>query len=405
MKILVLCQWFPPEYAPIGVMLKELGEDLVKKGHKITILTGFPNHPSGEIFGGYKNRLFFKEELNGIKIIRTYIYASSRKTIFRRMLNYLSFTISSLLGGFLSGDQEVVFSVTPPLPLCLSSYIISKFKRASLVINVQDIYPEVAITTGVLKNKFAIRIFEKLERFIYKKAKYITVISNGFRKNLISKGVSENKVVVMPNWIDDDFIKPLDKYNEFRKGHNLNNKFIILYSGTIGLISGASILLECADALKGYPDILFLFVGEGVVKGSIQSSARERNLDNMKFLPFQPREDVSLVLASADISIITLLKGKAKTSVPSKILAIMASGRPILASVDCDSDVAETIKEGKCGICVEPEDHKAIEDRILYLYHHSEKLKEMGKNARIYLEKHFTRKIMIKKYEEFFLNV
>lgn len=405
MKILIICQWYPPEYAPIGVMLKELADDLTGKGHNVTVVTGFPNHPNGVLFPGYKKSLFNVERDAGVTLIRCYLYTSPKKTFFRRLLNYLSFAVFSFIVVMRMERQDVLFVVSPPLTNGLIALAIKKLKGLKFVFNVQDIYPDAAISTGVIKNQLLVRFLKKLELKIYGAASSTAVISEGFKENLIAKGVPDSKVWVINNWIDTNEITPMHKDNKFAREYGLTDKFVVFYSGTIGMISGADILLDCAERLAYVEDVLFLFVGEGVVKEKIKEDAEKRQLKNVQFLPLQPREILSDVQSSADVSVVTLLKGKGKTSVPSKVLGYMAAARPVIASVDSDSDTKKTIEKADCGICVDAEDVQGLTEAIMHLYNDRLKAEELGKNGREFLTTHCDRKTITDRYEKLFLCV
>lgn len=402
MKILIICQWFPPEYAPIGVMLKELAEDLSENGHVVTIITGFPNHPSGIVFGGYKKQLFFTEFLGKIRVIRCCLFTSPKKTFVRRVLNYITFAVTSLWAALRLERHDLLFMVSPPLSNGFIALLLKKFKRLQYVFNVQDIYPDAAISTGMVRNPFLIQWLKMLETAIYRKAAKVSVISEGFRENLLAKGVPNAKIRVTHNWLDSGEIVPVPRDNEFSRVHNLTGKFVVLYSGTIGMISGAEILLECAVILKAYRDIQFLFIGEGVVKATIAEKARDRGLENIRFLPFQPREILSQVQSTADVSVVTLLKGKGKTSVPSKVLGYMAAARPVIASVDPDSDTRRLIERASCGICVDAEDVVGLSRAIECLYHDRERATFLGRYGREYLVSNCDRKVITSHYEKLF---
>ncbi|WP_371372111.1 glycosyltransferase family 4 protein [Sporomusa aerivorans] len=399
MNIFIICQWFPPEHAPIGVMLKELSQDLTDLGHSVTVITGFPNHPNGIVYQGYKKKLFLQETVEGVNLIRCYLFTSPDKSFFKRVMNFLTFAVTSFLAALTLPNQHIQFVVSPPITNGLVAIILKKLKGIKLVFNIQDIYPDVAITTGVIQNPVLIKLLKRYEQIIYDQADQITVISHGFEKNLLSKGVIKNKITVIPNWIDTNEVYPRERDNSFARKHGLIDKFVVLYSGTIGLISGAEVLVECAAMLQSYKDIVFLFVGEGIVKDNIQHAATARDLTNMYFLPFQPREFLSDVQSTADVSVVTLKKGKGKTSVPSKVLGFMAAARPVIASVDADSDTAQLIKNANCGFCVEAESAECIKSAVLYFYNDRFSGRTLGANGRIYLESHFHRNKVTSCYE------
>lgn len=405
MKVVIICQWFPPEYAPIGVMLHELAQDITNKGHKLTIITGFPNHPAGVLFEGYKKKLFMEEMAGGVKTIRCYLYTSPIKTFSRRILNYLTFALTSFVAALRLEKQDILFMVSPPLTNGVVALILSKLKGFNFVLNVQDIYPDAAISASIIKSRLLIKWLKKIELTIYRAATKVTVISEGFKENLLEKGVPESKISVIYNWIDTEEITPVPKDNNFARQHGLTDKFVVLYSGTIGMISGADILLHCAERISAIEDILILFVGEGVIKERIIKNAEKRRLKNVQFLPLQPREILSEVQSSSDVSVVTLLKGKGKASVPSKVLGYMAAAKPVLASVDVNSDTKKIIEKARCGICVDAEDAQGLTDAILQLYNDRHKAKALGLNGREFLLKHCERRDITGQYERLFLSI
>lgn len=402
MKVVIICQWFPPEYAPIGVMLNELARDLSGKGHRVTVITGFPNHPKGELFPGYRKRLFAEEESAGVRILRCWLYTSPKKTIFRRLLNFASFAATSFWAALRLERQDLLFMVSPPLSNGVIALLLKRLRKLPFVFNVQDIYPDAAISTGVIRNPLLIRWLKKVESAIYREAEQVAVISEGFRQNLTGKGVPARKIAVIPNWMDTREIVPVPRDNDFAREHGLTDRFVVLYSGTIGLISGAEILVACAQKLAARSEIRFVLVGEGVVKEAVARKAHELGLENMLFLPFQSRERLSQVQSTADVSVVTLLKGKGMTSVPSKVLGYLAGARPVIASVDAGSDTGRLIEAAGCGLCVPPEDADSLARAIESLYLDRDRAAQLGRRGREYLISHCDRAVVTSQYEAFF---
>lgn len=392
LRILIICQYFPPEVAPIGVMMKELAADLAAAGHRVTVVTGFPNHPRGIVFAGYRRRLFQREMADGIRVIRCYMHVSPRRSVLARILGYLSFGLSALSAALLLPRHDAVLLPSPPLTNGALALALRLIRGWPYVYNVQDIFPDAAITAGIITNPAVIGALRRFERCIYRRAGRIAVISEGFRANLIAKGVPAVKIGLIYNWLDTAEITPRPRDNEFSRRHGLNGRFVVLYSGTIGLISGAEMLVDCAALLGSYRDILFLLVGEGVAKDAVRTLAQQRSVSNMMFLPFQSRDVLSQVQSSADVSVVTLRPGMGRTSVPSKVLGYMAAARPVLASVDADSDTRSLIERACCGIGTPPGDHRSLAEAILALYHDRPYCRRLGRNGRAFLLRHCERR-------------
>jgi len=248
-------------------------------------------------------------------------------------------------------------------------------------------------------------MFERMESFVYEKADYITVHSSGNKKHIVSKGINPDKVKIIPNWVDTEFIKPTNRINGFRIQHSLGKKFIVSFAGTMGYSQDLDIILESANILEEYKDILFLLVGDGLEKARLEKKAEELNLKNVKFLPLQPRGRYPDVLNASDVSLVTLKKKVKTPVVPSKLLSIMSSGRPVLGSMNLDGDAPRLIIDANCGICVEAEDTEGLSQAILKLYQDSNLRENLKKNGRDYVEKNLSRKFCMRKYENLFIKV
>lgn len=235
-------------------------------------------------------------------------------------------------------------------------WLAKKLRGAKILLNVQDIHPDLSIESGILKQGFLIRLALGFERWVYDKADKIVVISEGFKTNLLAKGVALEKLNVIPNWVDTDILKPYPKDNPIARKFGLSSKFVAMYSGTISISSNVALelILEAAVLLKDDPKIQIVIIGEGLKKPDLEARARSLGLDNVRFLPFQPYSDLPFSLSAADVLIVPLDKEKSHLSVPSKLYNFMAAGRPILGLAVEDSEIARIIEETKCGVCVPP---------------------------------------------------
>lgn len=399
LNILLLSQYYRPEQVGPAIWLAELAQDLAAAGHRVSVLTAFPNHPDGVVPAPYRHRIFQRETLDGIDVRRTYIYASPRKTFARRAASFASFIASSLVGGALAAPRaDVVYATLPPLPLGVTAAALARLKSAKLVVNLQDIHPDVAIQTGVLRNRSAIRFFQGMERWVYRHSDRIVVISEGFRENLMEKCVPAAKIRVVPNWADPDFVTPGCRDESLRNEWG-RDKFVAVYSGGLTHNSCLEPLVEAASALACEP-FQFVIIGDGVKRKSLEESARARQLSNLRFLPFQPLDGYPKVLATADINLVTLNAASAAASVPSKIYKLMASGRPVLAIVPRPSEIARLVEESGCGFVVEPTDTQGLVRVLRYAATHDRELERMGRSGRLDLERCLARRISTAKIAE-----
>ena len=393
LRIMLLTQYYKPESVGPAIWLGELTADLVARGHHVTVLTSFPNHPAGVIFPEYRGRIFQRELIDGVDVIRTWIYATPGKAFWPRVANFGSFVGSSLIEGlFATRSPDVIYAILPPLPLGVTAIALGYVKRARVVVNVQDIHPQIAVALGVLRNPLAIRCFEAMERWIYRYSDGIVVIAEGFRDNLVSKGVPREKVFVVPNWADPGFIRPGPLNSEMRREWEVGEKFTVVYSGGLTHNSNLEPVIDAATLLRGEP-FLFVIVGEGARKKVLEKSVRQRGLSNVKFYPFEPLERYPLVLTAADMNLVTLNARASLSSVPSKIYKMLASGRPIMAVASQGTEIYQLLQAARCGFCVEPDNPEGFVRTVRYAAAHREEIESMGRNGRLYLEKNLSRQI------------
>ena len=383
MRILIYSYNYYPEPIGIAPLMTELAEGLVKRGHEVRVVTAMPNYPERQIYEGYRGKLYVNEYKNGVQIQRSYVWIRPQPNLLDRVLLDASFVVSSFLPALFGWRPDVILSTSPSLPVCIPTTLLGWLHDCPVVLNLQDILPEAAVHVGLLKNKFLIQVFATLEKFAYRTATKISVIADGFVDNLRSKGVPANKIVQIPNWVDVNFIRPLPKENNpFRTAHNLDGKFVVLYSGNIALTQGLETVVKAAAALRDVPDIAFVIVGEAKGLQRLQQECQDIGADNVLLLPFQPREKLPEMLAAADISLVVQKKNVISFNMPSKIQVLLASGRALVASVPDNGTAARAIKQSGGGVVVTPEDSQALAAAVLDLYQHPEKVKTLGYNSR-----------------------
>ena len=405
MKILLLTQYFPPESAPGGIRVYELGEYLVEQGHNVTVVTGFPNYPLGIKHEKYRKKLFLRENADGIKIVRTFLYASPNKSSFNRLLNYLSFTFTSLWGILFSTKPDIVYVVTPPFFLGLPAYINKKLRRSPYIFEVQDLWPQAPIERGYVKNKSIAQFLLGMEKFIYQKAAKIFVISDRMKREIVDKGIDPEKIKVNFNWIDTKLFAPKeDDGVRLRREYNLDDKFIITFAGNMGIVQGLEHIIEAAKILKDRKDIVFILVGDGIEKKRLVNMKENYGLNNVIFIPQQPFDKIPSFLSMSDIAVIHLNKAKFReAAVPSKLQAYMSCGRPVL--VAAKGAPADIVSDAHCGLMAEPENPESIAEAVTYLYSNRNDLNNMGLDARDYALKHFNKKTIARDIEQCLFNI
>jgi colanic acid biosynthesis glycosyl transferase WcaI len=399
MRILLMAQCYAPEDVSAAVLITELATDLVRRGHDVTVITGAPNYPQGRVFAGYRNKIYAAEMLEGVRVVRTWSFISPSRKLLPRLLHYGTYSATSFYGGLFSGRPDVILSFSPPLPLGLSAWCLSRIFRVPWVLQIEDLYPDAAVAAGVMTNRKVINFFLAMEKFLYRKSQRISVISKGFERTLLAKGVPSSKIEIIPIWADPNEVRPMERQNSFRRQHGLEDKFVVMYAGNLGLTSCLEDVLHAAEILRGQNDIQFVIVGEGARKESLVAEAQLKKLTNVLFLPFQPREVFPEMLAAADLSLVTLNEGAALSSLPSKIFNVMASARPILAVTPPGSEIMQIVEEAACGWNVSPGSPLKLAESILQLKGLEAALIQMGKNGRACLEKNYTRDHCIEKYE------
>jgi len=379
MRILLLTQWYPPEPAHTP---EEFITTLHEFGYDVEVLTGFPNYPSGNLFPGYKLRPWMKEERDGIPIGRAFLYPDHSRSGFKRALNYISFALSSaILGKWLVQKPDIIFVYHPPLTIGIPGIILSKLWRIPFVYQVQDMWPETLRATGMLSNERILHWIDVFARAIYKRANAICVISPGFRRNLIEKGVPDEKLHVISNWVDTSVYYPAEPDAELAQKLGLDGKFNIMYGGNIGAAQALDVVLEAANRLQDHPQIQFVLVGDGVALPALQQKAQAMGLTNVKFLGRYPAAEMANLYALADVLLVHLKDDPLfQITIPHKIFAYLASAKPILAAVR--GDAADVIEEIGAGLVCPPEDVQALVETTLAFYEMSdEELAEMGERG------------------------
>jgi len=402
MKIMIMAQHYAPE--EVSGMATQLAADLASRGHLVSFVTCAPNYPYGRVYSGYRNPLLAKEKHGAVSVFRTWSYISSRHSFWARLINMITFSMTTFYGGLAAGKPDIIFSYTPPLTLGITAWLLSKIWRIPWVMRIEDIFPDAAIAAGVIHGKLLIQLLYALERFLYLRATQISMISEGFRQILLKKGISKDKLSVTTVWIDPNAIEVLPKENDFRKEHDLSGKFILMYTGNMGHTSALEDVVAGAARLSDEPDVRFVLVGEGTKKKMLQARTQELGLKNILFLPNPPREKYSTLLAAADIGLVTLNPKSAFFSLPFKTFNIMASARPVLAVTPENSEIAELITKHNCGVNVPTNDPDSFSQTVKRVMKDTQLTDELGHNGRVITEGQYSRQACIDQIEKLLLD-
>jgi colanic acid biosynthesis glycosyl transferase WcaI len=335
--------------------------------------------------------------------VRVPIPSILRKSLPLRLLQFICFQMGATLAG-LSKSYDVLLVGNPALETWLPFAVLGPARHKPVIFSVHDVYPDVGIKLGIFRHKAVINAITIMERFCLNSSRYVRVLSDSFIEPLVSLGISQDKINLIYDWVDTELIKPLPKDNSFARENQLIGSFVVLYAGNIGLSQGLEHILTAAESLKIHEEIEFVFVGDGAGLKPLKERTAQRNLGNVRFLPFQPRSRLPEVLATADVSLITLKKGLGTASLPSKSFSILASGRPILASVDEGSDTWNLVKRSGAGICVLPEDPIAMGAAILNFKKDSSLCKYFGEKGRAYALRYHSPQAAAEKFEQLLLS-
>ncbi len=406
MRVLIYSYNYYPEPIGIAPLMTELAEGLVARGHEVRVITAMPNYPQREIYEQYRGKLYETEERNGVTIQRSYVRVKPKPTLVDRIILDSSFVFTSFFQALRGWRPDLVLLTVPPLPVCAPAALLGWLYNCPIVLNVQDILPEAAVHMGLIKNKALIWVLEAIEKFAYQTAHTVSVIAEGFVENLESKGVPSEKITCIPNWVDTNFIRPLPKENNaFRRAHQLEGKFVVLYSGNIALTQGLETVVEAAAQLCGAPDIVFVIVGEQKAVEKLKRYCKTCGADNVVLLPFQPREKLPEMLAAADVGLIVQKHNVVSFNMPSKTQVLLASGRPVIASVPLSGSAAKAIEKSRGGVVVEPENPVALAKQILELQKNPEHAERLGKQGRQHALERYSFEQALSQYENLFYQV
>jgi glycosyltransferase involved in cell wall biosynthesis len=383
LRVVLLSQWFDPEPTFKGLAF---ARELVRQGHHVDVVTGFPNYPGGRVYPGFRIRWRQRETIDGVHITRVALYPSHDQSGFRRTLNYLSFAASALVHLlFTAGRADVVYAYHPPLTVGLAAAVIRLWRRIPVVYDIQDMWPDTLRATGMIASPGLLRIVGAACDWVYRRVDRIVVLSPGFRRLLIERGVAPEKIHVVFNWCHEEALRASG--GAVPASMTQPQKFRILFAGNMGKAQALDAILGAARIIaQQVPSIQFVFLGGGVEAARLKAVAEAGSLDNTLFLPQVSMEEVGAILNSADVLLVHLRRDPLfAITIPSKTQAYMAVGKPILMAVD--GDAADLVTRARCGVVARSEDVQSIAGAVMNLFHAGDAARAaMGKSGRAYYE-------------------
>jgi colanic acid biosynthesis glycosyl transferase WcaI len=390
MRILLLVNQFPPDINPTGKLMHALARALRSRGHELHVVTSFPHYAEFRVWPEYRGLWLRAGVEDGLRVTRLRIFASGRKQrMSHRLASYLSYNLAAFLAAQASPfDFDVILAPNGSFFTGLTAAALGALRRIPYIYNVQDVYPDVPAQAGQLPHRLQVRWLQRIERAMYNSAAHVTVISESQRKNLLGKGVPAGKLSIIPNFVDVERNRPQEPDLALRERLGWTGRFVVAYSGNLGLAYDFDALLAAAGLLADEPEILIAIIGEGVRKPELSARALQLGLRNVQFLPFLPEAELPGLRATTHAQLSLYRPGASQLSLPSKLYEIMASARPLVASAEPDSDVAQLVQRAQAGIVIEPERPDQLAAAIRTLREDASLRDRLGRQGRAYVCRH-----------------
>lgn len=410
-RILILSLIFRPDNVSTAQIMGDLALDLQSLGHDVFVISTVPHFNddaealAAQPLKNYWGKLVQRSNYRGIEVLHVWMPRKSPSKVLR-IFSWLGFHFISTIAGLLTRFKpDVILSPSPPLTIGVSAWLISIRHQCPFIYNVQEIYPDVAVNLGVLQNSWVIKGLQYLESFVYAKAQALAVISDGMANHIRAKSVCEEKIHVIPNFVDVEDFHPLPKDNNFSRRFDLFNKFVVSYAGNMGVPQGLEILIDAANLLRQEAGIHFLIMGDGSERLALMERAQRLRLMNITFLPYQPYSLMAEAYAAVDASVVSQAPGTCNDGIPSKVYRIMACARPVIACTDEDSDLDFLVTKSAGGVVVRAGDAVALANAIVLAFKHPDDWQARGAKARQFVLRDYSRKTVSNIYHELIMQL
>ncbi|MBM4331152.1 MAG: glycosyltransferase family 4 protein [Deltaproteobacteria bacterium] len=405
-NVLILSLVFRPDNVSTAQIMGDLALDLNARGHTVFVITTVPHYNEDaeallhQPLHTYLGKLLQRSNYRGMEVLHGWMPRKGKNKLLR-IVAWLGFHAISTLGGVLTQFKpDVILAPSPPLTIGVCAWLLGLRHNCPFIYNVQEIYPDVAVNLGMIRNSFVIKRLQTLEHFVYAKAAALAVISEGMANHIRAKGIPEEKIRVIPNFVDIEDFRPLPKDNKFSRQYGLHNKFVVSYAGNMGKPQELDKLIEAAHLLRHEFGIHFLMMGDGSERVSLIEQAQHLQLPNITFLPYQPYSSMAEAYAAADASFVSQAPGTSNDGIPSKVYRIMACARPVIACTDANSDLARLVIKADGGVVVDSGDAKSLSDAIWKAFVQRDVWLEKGLKARNSILRDYSRPTVSTLYHE-----
>lgn len=400
MHILFISHYFPPEVNAPANRTYEHARRWAADGHQVTVITGVPNHPKGEIFPGYENKWIQEENRDGIRVIRTWMYLTANEGFLRRTLSYVLFATTAVCASLGAPRPDVVVATSPQFFVGIAGLVVACLKGRPFVLEVRDLWPESIVALGQLRNAHAIRLLEGIETLLYRSAAGIVVLTRTFADHIRARGVAGDRIELIYNGIDPALFSPAPPDQALLAANGLSGRFLVAYVGTLGLAHGLGTLIDTAELLRDRQDMMFLLIGDGADRDRLDQEITRRGLSNVRLLGLRPRAEIPAWLASTDCLLVLLRDLPIfETVIPSKFFEFLAQERAVI--VAARGEIRRMAEEAKAALVIDPERSDQLAHAILEVREHPEEARARARTGRLWVEGGFLRDDLARRMERF----